>query len=335
MTTAEKLPAPEPTNVHPLPVAAPTKKPLAVRTVEHPIPVYDTARFEHMQRIAAMMANAPLVPEHLRKGDLQNAIASCFLVVNQAANWDMDPFAVAQATYIGPGNRIGYEGKLIHAAIQKKLGIDLQYEFSGEGAGRAISVSGTLPGEDEPREIIGTFAQWHTKDKEGNVKGNWRQQPDDQLIYRGARQWCRRYAPGVILGVYSDDEIEDIETRARNARDVTPRADEPGEPVDPNEPEPPEPTPPEPTPPAAQPEPKPEPEAPTEVKAPMIEGEAVDVEAWLRDLEGAYAGCEDATQLTDAVAKYSMPYKGKVSPADYERAANLAIDAFRRISAGA
>src|SRR5262249_25095811 len=30
-----------------------------------------------------------------------------------------------------------------------------------------------------------------------------------QLIYRGTRQWCRRHEPGVILGVYTVDELED------------------------------------------------------------------------------------------------------------------------------
>lgn len=333
--------APESSNVTALPVAAPTRRPAAIRSVEHPIPVYDTARFEHMQRIAAMMANAPLVPDHLRKGDIQNAIASCFLVVNQAANWDMDPFAVAQATYVGPGNRIGYEGKLIHAAIQKKLGVNLHYEFSGEGMNRAVKVTGILPGENVAREIIGTVEQWHTKDREGNTKGNWKNQPDDQLIYRGSRQWCRRYSPGVILGVYSDDELEDIETRARNARDVSPGTNEPTDPPEPDAPTP-----------AAQPEPSEPPPQTAEpagdgipgfldrrekTPAPMIEGKAVetfDTEQWLKELEGAYSGCEDATSLADACLKYATPYKDKVTPADFERAGKLAVEAFSRITRG-
>src|SRR5690606_25367911 len=36
------------------------------------------------------------------------------------------------------------------------------------------------------------------------------------LVYRGTRQWARRYAPEALLGVYTPDELEDAprDTRA-------------------------------------------------------------------------------------------------------------------------
>src|SRR5215203_4514831 len=92
-----------------------------------PIPMLDTARFEHMQRIASIMALSPLVPDALRcqiigTGPNRKAIplsekeatANCFLVVNQAVRWGMDPFAVAQCCSVVHG-RLMYEGKLIAA----------------------------------------------------------------------------------------------------------------------------------------------------------------------------------------------------------------------------
>ena len=38
----------------------------------------------------------------------------------------------------------------------------------------------------------------------------WKRQPDQQLVYHGARVWARRWTPAVILGVYSREEMGQI-----------------------------------------------------------------------------------------------------------------------------
>lgn len=185
-------------------------------------PIFNPSFFEHMQRIAKLMAFAPLIPQHLRASNLDATMANCFLVVNQALKWRMDPFAVAQETFVREG-KIGYSGKLVAAALESCLGIKLYYYFFGEPGtdSRGILVRDKPRGEETERELKGTVAEWRTKTKDGHVNFNWANQPDDMLIYRGTRQWCRRYEPSVILGVLTDDELHDI--AANNARDITPR----------------------------------------------------------------------------------------------------------------
>jgi hypothetical protein len=193
-----------------------------IRVVSDVVPVFDTGKFEHMQRIAMLMSRSSLVPAHLKGENPDEAAANCFLVVNQANNWGMDPFAVAQATFVTQG-KIGYEGKLISAALQKKLGIKLYYTFTGKPGApdRGIVVSDMEPGKPGARTVEGSVANWATKNRDGKMNHMWLVQSDDQLIYRGTRQWCRRYEPGVILGVFSDDELEDM--AGRQMRDVTPQ----------------------------------------------------------------------------------------------------------------
>jgi hypothetical protein len=53
---------------------------------------------------------------------MEQIMANCFLVVNQAVRWNMDPFAVAQCVSVVHG-KLCYEGKLIAAIIEAKLGI--------------------------------------------------------------------------------------------------------------------------------------------------------------------------------------------------------------------
>jgi hypothetical protein len=196
-----------------------------IRVVSDPIPVLDTARFEHMQRVAQVMAACTLVPSSLveeKSGTLlplSQITANCFLVVNQAVRWGMDPFAVAQCVSVIKG-RLCYEGKLIAAMIEAKLGIRLDYEWSGQGENRHITVKGKYPEETKVRTIEGTVAAWKTT----HTGSPWiEKQYDKMLAYRGAREWARLHAPGLMLGIYSDEEMADLseDMRASRAKTVT------------------------------------------------------------------------------------------------------------------
>ncbi|MCA1458041.1 hypothetical protein I6F35_33450 [Bradyrhizobium sp. BRP22] len=204
-----------------------------VRVVSDPIAVLDTARFEHMQRIATVMARSNLIPHSLcfEKDDegklvplpIDVVTANCFLVVNQAVRWNMDPFAVAQCVSVVHG-KLCYEGKLIAAVLEGKLGVELEYEITGLGDAMRVVVSGAVNGKPvldskgRPKEIDGTVGEWKTTGRGSpwDAKGGHKR----MLRYRGAREWGRVYAPGLMLGVYSDDEMEDLNAshRAQQAR---------------------------------------------------------------------------------------------------------------------
>lgn len=202
--------APDTNNIAALPKPKATL-PVSV-DVNNPTSLYlDTAVFEQIQRVAVMMSRAGLAPSHLRG---EGKVADCILVVAQALRWKSDPFAVAQHTFVTQG-KLGYEGKLIAAMVNSsgKLKENLNYEYSGEGDGRTIVVSGTLKGSEVLRKIDGTVGKWKTANE------FWKKNPDQMLAYRGAREWARRHMPEVLLGVNSEDEIA-----PRTMVDVTPRA---------------------------------------------------------------------------------------------------------------
>lgn len=152
-------------------------------------------------QLAEIMAKANLMPDHLRgkPGD-------CLLIVMQAQRWSMDAVSVAQSTSVVRG-KLCYEGKLVAAALYAMGAIDgrLRYDFSGAGESRKVIVVGRPRGTNVDQVVEGTVAAWKTDN------GNWKKSPDDMLVYRGTRQWARRYAPDAMLGVYTPDEIEDSE----------------------------------------------------------------------------------------------------------------------------
>jgi len=170
---------------------------------DDPVALYmQPSVFAQLQRVAKLMATSQLVPKHLQGDD---KISDCFLVVAQAFRWRMDPFAVAQCSFVLSG-KLGYEGKLIAAVINAspRLAVSLNYEYDGKGDDRRVRVFATLRGEDKPREVFGTVGEWATQ----NPK--WKTMQDQMLSYRGAREWSRRHMPEAVLGVYADEEVEEI-----------------------------------------------------------------------------------------------------------------------------
>jgi hypothetical protein len=164
----------------------------------------DTAKFEQAQRIAKLMAAASLMPKHLKGASPEEAIANSFLVVNQAFTWGINPFAVAQETYVVQGN-LGYQGKLVAAIINTKARLKerLRYEYNDQpGDKLEITVIGTFQGESEPRKTSLSVGQARTQNQ------MWSKDPRQKLIYSGVIKWARAHSPELILGVATDDDID-------------------------------------------------------------------------------------------------------------------------------
>jgi hypothetical protein len=129
-----------------------------------------------------------------------------------------------------------FEGKLVAAAVETSGAITghIDYEFSGAGDGRTVTITATRRGETNPRSVSVILKDARTANE------MWKRQPDQQLVYHGARVWARRWTPAVILGVYSREEMGPIiegevepvhagptaepqpETSARDAADTNP-----------------------------------------------------------------------------------------------------------------
>ncbi len=156
------------------------------------------------------------VPKHLR-----GQPGACMAVSLQALNWRMDPFAVANKSYM-VNDRIVYEAQLIQAVIEQRAPIKgrIKGHYIGEGAKRQCVLR--CVSEEDGEEIV------YTSPEIGSITTKnsplWKSDPDQQLWYYSARAMCRRHFPDVLLGVYEKDEIKD----APAMRDVTPEPKQDG-----------------------------------------------------------------------------------------------------------
>ncbi|HIH5019776.1 TPA: RecT family recombinase [Klebsiella oxytoca] len=197
------------------------------------IAIFDANYLAAISHFGELMAQgAATVPAHL-----QGNAADCMAVAMQAAQWRMNPFAVAQKTHLINGV-LGYEAQLVNAVISRSgaLSSRFTYEWFGpwervigkfairkndkgkeyrlpawtmadeEGCG--IIVRATVAGEHEPRELSLLLAQARTRNST-----LWADDPKQQIAYLAVKRWARLHTPDVLLGVYTPDELEEPAAR--------------------------------------------------------------------------------------------------------------------------
>ncbi|END4894396.1 hypothetical protein AZ006_000842 [Citrobacter freundii] len=186
--------------------------------------IFSPEGMDRLVRFATLMADSKAtVPQHLA-----GKPADCLAVTMQAAQWGMNPFAVAQKTHVVNGT-LGYEAQLVNAVVSSSnlLATRLNYRWDGDWSkvnGKSdkspsltVTVSAVLKGEAEPRELTISMAQ-------AGVRNSplWEQDPRQQLAYLCVKRWARLHAPDVLLGVYTPDELQEATPRVE--RDITPPA---------------------------------------------------------------------------------------------------------------
>lgn len=194
-----------------------------------------------MVRVADLMANSKkMVPAHLRSNP-----GGCLALTMQAMRWNMDPFALALKTF-EVNDLIGYEAQAIISALnnspllttrikwrwegqwekivgkfkmvesrtkkddngQPKKYIVPAWDFDKDEEGLQVTCYATLAGDTEPTELTLMMKQARTRNSP-----LWTEDPKQQLAYLAAKRWGRLHAPDVIMGVYTPDELEEVEPK--------------------------------------------------------------------------------------------------------------------------
>lgn len=209
--------------------------------------ILDSANMQQIMEFGKFMASGrSTIPEHLRGNP-----SDCAAIVTQAMMWRMNPYAVAQKTHLVNG-QLGYEAQLVNAVIQSS-GVTsgrIHYEWFGDWnkvigkftirqsaadpakgkkggeyrvpgwsmadeEGLGVRVFATLKGEAEPRVLELLLSQ-------ASVRNSplWATDPKQQLAYLGVKRWSRLFAPDVILGVYTPDELD--EASPAGMKDINP-----------------------------------------------------------------------------------------------------------------
>lgn len=210
-------------------------------------PLFDSDHFEHFQRAATALMHSTLLKESIRGPSPAACFSNLMLIFDQADRLGVPATVVAQNVDVVFGQLV-YRGTLVAAVVEAKLGKLHRYYTGERGADdyrvyiwekpftelSADQLAALRPGKYPvgARMHDGSVAEWRTFQKESGGGGSRKPNPAwtgqatmNQLAYRGDREWCRHYEPGILLGVFSDDEVEAFESRVVSVTDLGAAAD--------------------------------------------------------------------------------------------------------------
>lgn len=164
--------------------------------------------FEHIQRVAKLFASSNLVPETFRG---KENIPNCVIALEMAHRMGANPMAVMQNLYIVHG-RPGWSAQFIVACLnQCGKFTPLRFKIEGEGDNRTCIAwakelaDGGEVLEGPPVSIGMAKAEgWH-----GKNGSKWKTMPDLMLRYRAATFFGRLYAPDLLMGMQTAEELKD------------------------------------------------------------------------------------------------------------------------------
>lgn len=162
--------------------------------------------FEHIQRVAKMLCTSDLVPKEF-KNNVQNTI----IALEMANRIGASPLAVMQNLYIVHG-KPSWSSTFIISAINSCKRFDpLRFDLTGTGDAMSCYAWTTEKGKAE--RIEGPAVTMKMAKAEGWIDKNgskWKTMPELMIRYRAAAFFGRLYAPEIMMGMQTKEEVMDV-----------------------------------------------------------------------------------------------------------------------------
>lgn len=194
-------------------VAAPKEQKLLVQDTSSFANLLDTAKFEHMWRVARVFSSSKMVPKIF-----QDHPEDCFVAVQMAVRLEVDPFMFMQNTYPSPDGKPAMEGKLAIALINARGPFKggVQFRFEGEGDKYGCVAFGLHRDDGQERSLKVDLATVKAEGWYGRNK-KWQNMQQQMFMYRAGAWFGRAYCPEVLMGMQTIEEKEDMGQLVRGA----------------------------------------------------------------------------------------------------------------------
>jgi hypothetical protein len=186
-------------------------KELSIQTTAASPAFADQQGFELAQRIAKALSASDLVPTAY-KGNVSN----CLVALEYSHRVNMSVLAVMQNLHIIHGKPSPSAAFIIAAINTCGRFAPLKYRLSGEGdQARCVAWTTDASGEvlESPPATIEMAKKegWYAR-----TGSKWQSMPELMLRYRAAAFFGRLYAPEIIMGMHSAEEVADMQIQPAN-----------------------------------------------------------------------------------------------------------------------
>ncbi len=164
------------------------------------------ASFEHAQRVANMLSTSSLVPDNF-KNNIQNTM----IALEMANRIGASPLMIMQNLYVIHG-RPSWSSTFIIAAINS-CGRFSSMQFVLSGKGETLECYAWATDKKTGDKLIGVTVTMAMAIAEGWVSKNgskWKTMPELMIRYRAATFFGRLYAPDILMGMQTAEEIDDF-----------------------------------------------------------------------------------------------------------------------------
>lgn len=156
------------------------------------------------QRHAQALAASKIIPTNY-----QNNLPDCLIAQEMATRLGVGVLEIMQSLYVVYG-RPAFSAAYMIARVNASniLTGRLRFEFNEDRT--ECTAMGTCAKTGEA--LVGTTISMALAEKEGWTKKNgskWQTMPEQMLIYRAGSFWARAYAPDLVLGMQTVEEITD------------------------------------------------------------------------------------------------------------------------------
>jgi len=175
---------------------------------EHPTTVSfgNSNQFEHAQRVAKMLSASSLVPDNFK-----NNIPNAMIALEMANRIGASPLMVMQNMYVVHGKPSWSSQFIISAINACGRFTPLRFEITGAGDTLACVAwayeKGTKDRLDSPKVTMQMAIAEGWVSKSGS---KWKTMPDLMIRYRAAAFFGRLYAPDILMGMQTADEVDDF-----------------------------------------------------------------------------------------------------------------------------
>jgi len=168
----------------------------------------ESETFALRQRQARMFALSPLVPEHLRKGSNEQALANCYIALTMAEAMGESPLIVMQNIHVVSG-KAGFSAQYMIARANASGIFKGRIDWRITGKGNDLSVTAFAFLADTGQEVAVTCDMAMAIAEGWTKNSKYKSMPEVMLRYRSATFLVRFYAPDVMLGYQTAEEVTD------------------------------------------------------------------------------------------------------------------------------
>lgn len=176
------------------------------------LPVFSKERnFALMQRMAQAISSSTLIPK-----EYQNNLPNCMIALEMAHRTGASPFMVMQNLDIIYGRPSWRSSFIISAVNSSGRFKPLRFEMTGKGETLSCYAFTT---DKEGNELIGPTITMEMAKKEGWYDKNgskWKTMPELMIRYRAAAFWGRLFAPEILMGMQTAEEVIDVDGQIIN-----------------------------------------------------------------------------------------------------------------------